>query len=227
MSKAPEALRFAVLASDVALFTMRDNELLVRLTHVVRPPHFPNNAGLPGGILREHETAEDAAKRNIEEKGLVAARKIYFEQLYTFSEVTRDKRNRVVAVAYLGFVPWEKLSDEEKENTTETYWLPVAKAKKLAYDHDNMLAMAVMRIRSRARYTTLLSKLMPKDFTLTELERAYECVLSEPLDKRNFRKKILKLDVLEALPSKRADGPYRPAQLYRFASGKVDEIEIL
>lgn len=227
MNKAPEALRFAVLASDVALFTMRDNELLVRLTHIARPPHFPNHAGLPGGILREHETAEDAAQRNIEEKGLVSAKHIYFEQLYTFSAVERDRRNRVVAVAYLGFIPWEKLSHEEQQSGKEAYWLSVSRAKKLAYDHDEMLAMALTRTRSRVRYTTLISKLMPKEFTLTELERAYELVLGEPLDKRNFRKKILKLNVLKELPAKKADGPHRPAQLYTFASKKVDEIEIL
>jgi 8-oxo-dGTP diphosphatase len=225
--QAPKNLRFAVLASDVALFTIKDNELLVRLIRVTRPPHFPNNPGLPGGILHEDETAEDAANRNIETKGLVSAKKIYLEQLYTFSEINRDRRNRVVAVAYSGFIAWEKLSEAERTNSVDVYWLSVRKAKNLAYDHEEMLRVALARLRTRARYTTLIQKLMPKEFTLTELEQAYESVLGEPLDKRNFRKKILKLNILKELPAKKTGGRFRPAQLYSFASAKVDEIEVL
>src|SRR6516165_11678418 len=104
-----EPLRFAILAADTVLFTMRDGKLLVRLTKVERPPHFPDNAGLPGGLLHPLETAEDAAMRHVEEKAGIARRKIYLEQLYTFSKVDRDPRGRVVAVAYCGLVPWETL----------------------------------------------------------------------------------------------------------------------
>lgn len=224
---APQHLRFAVLASDIALFTIKDKELLVRLIRVQRPPHFPDNPGLPGGILDAKETAEEAARRHIESKAKISSDKIYFEQLYTFSGVNRDRRNRVVAVAYTGFVPWEKLSLDERENTKEVYWQPVRQAKHLAYDHDEMLKVAVERLRSRVHYTTLMQKLVPREFTLTELEQAYESVSGTPLDKRNFRKKILKLDILTALEAKKTGGRFRPAQLYRFASARVDEIEIL
>lgn len=225
--QAPQHLRFAVLASDVALFTLHEGELLVRIVRVERPPHFPNNPGLPGGILDEKETAEEAAKRHIEAKAKIESAKIHLEQLATFSAVNRDRRNRVVAVAYLALVPWEKLSADEKENTRDVYWLPVKNAKHLAYDHDEMLKAAVGRLRSRVHYTTLIQKLMPKEFTLTELEQMYECISGVALDKRNFRKKILKLDILTALPAKKSGGRYRPAQLYRFTSHSIDEIEIL
>ncbi len=103
---------------------------------------------------------------------------------------TATRAGRVVAVAYLALVPWETLSPEEQADTKESYWRPASKAPKLAYDHDEILEAALKRLRSRIRYTTLIQKLMPKEFTLTELERAYESILGTDLDKRNFRKKI-------------------------------------
>jgi len=97
----------------------------------------------------------------------------------------------------------------------------------LAYDHDEILAKAVSRLRARTHYTTLISKIMPKEFTLTELEHAYETILKRDIDKRNFRKKILKLGIIAASKGKRTGGRSRPAQLYHFTSQKVDTIEVL
>jgi 8-oxo-dGTP diphosphatase len=224
---APQHLKFAVLAADTAVFTLRDGQLLVRLITVKRPPHFPNNPGLPGGLIDPQETADDASVRHVERKAGISQAKIYVEQLATFSKVDRDPRGRVVAVAYIGLVPWEKLSEKEREDSEETYWAPITKAKHLAYDHDEVLKTALARLTSRARYTTVIQKIMAKEFTLTELEQAYESVVGKNLDKRNFRKKILKLGILKELPHKREGGPFRPAQLYTFATQKVDEIEVL
>lgn len=216
-----------MLATDDVLFTIKEDEFLVRLIKVDRPPHFINMEGLPGGLIKPNETAENSAKRQIETKTGISTSKLHLEQLYTFSRIDRDRRGRVVAVAYLGLVPWDSLTEEERKGTKETWWAPVNKTKKLAYDHDEMLEMALQRLRSRVRYTTVLSKLMPKEFTLTELENAYETVLGTDLDKRNFRKKILKLKVVTEAAGRRTGGRFRPAQLYRFTSSKVDEIEIL
>jgi 8-oxo-dGTP diphosphatase len=220
-------LKFAVLASDVALFTLRDDELYVRLIAVDRPPHFVNMRGLPGGLLQPTETAPEAAERQIKDKARIAPKKVHLEQLYTFSRVDRDKRGRVVAVGYTGLVAWESLSEEERSDSRETFWQRASTAKKLAYDHDEILSSALQRIRSRVHYTTLIQKLMPKEFTLTELEKGYEAVTGKALDKRNFRKKILKLGVVTPLPHKKSGGRFRPAQLYRFAKQNVDEIEVL
>ena len=227
MSDSNPHLRFAVLAADTALFTIKDGALHVRLITVDRPPHFKSVPGLPGGLLHPHETADDAAVRHLEEKTGIDAKKLYIEQLYTFSHVDRDPRGRVVAVAYLALVPWEKLSTNEQTDSAEARWVPVKSAKKLAYDHDEILAMALHRLRSRVHYTTLINKLMPHEFTLTDLEKAYECLISSNIDKRNFRKKILKLKILKELPNKKSSGRFRPAQLYAFASSKVTEIEVL
>jgi 8-oxo-dGTP diphosphatase len=226
-STEPKHLRFAILAADSALFTIRDGRLLVRLVRVDRPPHFPNTKGLVGGLIDPKETAEESALRLIQEKASIATKHIYLEQLYTFSNIERDPRGRVVAVAYIGFIPWEALTPTETLNTDESWWCDVEAAKKLAYDHDDMLSVALERIRSRIRYTTLMVKLMPQEFTLTELETAYENILRANLDKRNFRKKILKLKIVKPLNRKRAGGAHRPAELYSFSTRKVHEIELL
>ena len=220
-------LRFAVLAADVVLCTVAQGELLVRLIPVERPPHITHGQGLPGGLIDPRETAEEAAHRLINTKALVDTTHVHLEQLYTFSSLERDPRGRVVAVAYLALVPWEKLSTKEREHTAEAWWSPARSAHRLAYDHDEMLALALERLRSRATYTTLIRTLMPREFTLTELEHAYELLVHTDLDKRNFRKKILKLGILTATPHKRTEGAFRPAQLYRFTNHKVQDIEIL
>ncbi len=222
-----ERLRFAILAVDIALFTVRDNTLLVRLIAVHRPPHFPDGRGLPGGLIDPKETAEETVRRLLPAKAGIHPERPYLEQLYTFSDLERDPRGRVVAVAYLALVPWERLSAAEQADTSAAWWSPIREAGHLAYDHDEILAMAIDRMRSRITYTTLIGKLMPKEFTLTELERAYESILRTNLDKRNFRKKILKLNFITALPHKRTGGAFRPAQLYRLSSDKVREVEIL
>lgn len=220
-------LRFAVLATDVVLFTVRNNTLLIRLTRVNRPPHFPNSKGLPGGLIDPKETAEETARRLLRTKAEINPDKPHVEQLYTFSGVDRDPRGRVVAVAYMALVSWEQLSAREQADTFDAWWSPARETGHLAYDHNEVLHMAIDRLRSRVTYTTLMGKLMPKAFTLTELEHTYESVLHTGLDKRNFRKKILKLDFITPLPHKRTGGAFRPAQLYRLSSNKVKEVGIL
>ncbi|MEZ4195362.1 MAG: NUDIX domain-containing protein [Candidatus Paceibacterota bacterium] len=224
---ATEHLRFAILAVDIALMTVRDGALMIRLTPVNRPPHFPNSKGLPGGLIEPSETAEEAALRLIRDRATICSKHIYFEQLYTFSELNRDPRGRVVAVAYLAVLPWEDLAKEDQEDTNKGWWVTIPEATKLAYDHDLITAVAVQRLRSRARYTTILRHLMPTEFTLSELETVYESILKTDLDKRNFRKKLLKLKAVIPLGRKKKHGAHRPAELYRFAGTKVEEIEII
>lgn len=220
-------LKFAVLAADAALFALCDNKLLIRLIRVHRPPYFKNSEGLPGGLLGPAETAEAAAMRHLSEKGRISREKLYIEQLYTFSRVNRDPRGRVVAVAYLCLVPWEKLSTSEEGDTDEVWWQEVNNLPKLAYDHNEIVAVALGRLRSRITYTTLMAKLMPSEFTLTELEQAYESILGEGIDKRNFRKKIMKLKLVVSLKRKRVGQKHRPAMLYQFRSSSVLNIQVL
>ncbi len=224
---APKDLIFAILASDVVLWTINEGKLLVRLIPVNVPPHFIDKAGAPGGLIKPSETAEQAARRLIESKGKVGSGKIYLEQLYTFSEIKRDPRGRVVAVAYTGIVPWDSLSTTEQENTKEVWWAEIGKLPSLAYDHKEIISTSLERLQSRIAYTTLIAQFMPKEFTLTELEKAYELILGKDIDKRNFRKKILALGLLKELPKERRGQKHRPAKLYSFKSLETKVIEVL
>ena len=180
-------LRFAVLATDVVLFSIKNDELFVRLIPVDRPPFFPKGSkGFPGGLIDPSETAEDAARRILKDKGLIRPDKAYLEQLYTFSALGRDTRGRVVAVSYIALTPWEELLESEKHDHKAVWWTKVSEISGLAYDHDEMLAMAVERLRSKIKYTTLICKLLPKEFTHGELERSYVAILNESIDKRKL-----------------------------------------
>lgn len=223
---APHELRFAVLAADTVVFMVSDNQLWVRLIPVHVPPHFLHLAGLPGGLLAPTETAEQAALRHVVKKGGLISPRVYLEQLYTFSQVERDPRGRVVAVAFLGLTsPVAPL--EQHEEKSLAWWAPVAKLPKLAYDHRQIIATGLERLRSRVTYTTLISQLMPREFTLTELENMYEVILDRAIDKRNFRKKLHNLRALEQLSRERRGEKHRPAKLYRFRSPEVQPLAMV
>lgn len=219
--------RFAVLATDIAIFTLNDDHLWVRLIRVNRPPHFDGVPGLPGGLLEPTETAEETAARLVSEKAGLAPTKVYLEQLATFSRVNRDPRGRVVAVAELALINWQSLTTKEQADNKEVWWNRIDKLPKLAYDHNEIFTTALERLRSRITYSTLISKLIPETFTLSELEAAYETILSKEIDKRNFRKKIKKLNILKTTNKKRMGTQWRPAELYSFRSTKVVPTEIL
>ena len=148
---------------------------------------------------------------------------MYLEQLYTFSEVTRDPRGRVVAVAYLGLVPSTVVGKE----AADALWIPVKRMEKLAYDHNDILTTAVERIRAKISYTNIACQLLPKEFTLGELQELYEVILGHDIDKRNFRKKIMSLKMVKPTGKKRGGSANRPAELYTCASKGVKEMEIL
>ena len=226
-SKTNRHLRFAVLAADTVLFTLRNKQLSVRLIPVNRPPYFLNKIGLPGGLLDPKETAETAALRHLKNKALIEPGSVHIEQLYTFSAVNRDPRGRVVAVAYLALAPWEELSSKEQADGKDARWSSIRDLPKLAYDHNEIIDLALRRLRARIGYTTVIAKLLPKEFTLTELEQAYEVILGRKIDRRNFRKKIRKLKLVMSLGRKRRGLKWRPAMLYSFRSKKVAFIDIL
>ena len=220
-AKAP-ALRFAILAIDVALFAVLDRRLCVLLIPVERPPHFLSMRGLPGGLIAPDETAEQAVARHLREKAEVSG--VYVEQLATFSAVDRDPRGRVVSVAYLGLMPAEQAAAVPL--THGQHWAPVARVGRLAYDHDEILAVACERLRARIGYSTIARHLMPREFTLTELQQTYETVLGRSFDKRNFRKKLQDTGIVRATGKMRSGQPSRPAELHRFAGSGVRLIEL-
>jgi 8-oxo-dGTP diphosphatase len=211
MSKKHDELRFAALAVDAVCFRVVDGELEALLGKVVSEGNaFKGRWAHIGGLVRVDETAEDAVERLLRDKAGVAD--IHKEQLYTFSAIDRDPRGRVVSVAYLALT---KLQDCPAvfPNTT---WERVSSLPKLAYDHDAITQVALERLRAKILYTDLARYLMPDTFTLSELQRVFEAVLGEGMDKRNFRKRILAAGFLKDTKKTVKHGVMRPAALYAF-----------
>jgi 8-oxo-dGTP diphosphatase len=178
------------VAVDVVVFTVVDSQLEVLLTRRPIEP-FEGCWALPGGFVREDESADAAAARALADKAGVED--VFLEQLYTFSAPERDPRSRVVSVAYYALVSQDKLHD--REGTREPRWFPVARAfaeLALAFDHRDILQTAVERIRGKIDYAPIGFQLLPKRFTLTDIQTVYEAVLGKPIDKRNFRTKLLR-----------------------------------
>jgi len=220
MKQAPSALRFAVVAVDVVVFVVLDKELCV-LTLPAQSELYKGQACLPGGIIKQEETTDQAVLRVLKEK--IGLSVTYHEQLATFSAVNRDKRNRVVSVAYSAFV---------RPDTALAYagpgtFVPVKSIKSLAYDHADILESARRRLGGKVGYTTIAQYLLPRHFTLTELQDVYELAMKQTLDKRNFRKKILALAVLKETGRMQEGVKNRPAALYEFASQKLVELPLV
>ena len=201
------------LTVDCAVFGYDERELEVLLIQRDKSP-FEGRWALPGGFVQMGEPLEEAARRELEEETGVG--KVFLEQLYTFGEVDRDPRERVVSVAYYALV---RLSDHRIRAATDARnaaWFAVSEVPTLAFDHERILEMALARLKGKVRYQPIGFELLPQKFTLTELQRLYESVLETTLDKRNFRKKILGLGLLDELDEIQQDVAHRAARLYRF-----------
>jgi 8-oxo-dGTP diphosphatase len=222
MKKAPENLRFAAISIDAVVFGFVEGELCALVSPVNRPPHYNGVLGFLGGLIDSKETAEEACDRVLKDKG--GLKSVYIEQLYTFSEVERDKRNRVISVAYMCMVRPEVVKTYEFPNAS---FVPVKNLKNLAYDHDEVLLTALGRLRGKLSYTTIAQFLLPKHFTLSELQSVYESVLNKEFDKRNFRKKIIALDIVRDTGRVQEGVKNRPASLYEFNSKKVIELPLV
>jgi 8-oxo-dGTP diphosphatase len=205
---------------DLVIFTVREGALQVLLIERGITP-FKGQWALPGGFVLERETLEDAARRELEEE--TGLRDVYLEQLYTFGDPDRDPRGRTVAVAYCALTPPAPL--RASTDAANAAWHPAARPPKLAFDHAKILRMGLDRLRAKLGYSTVGFELLPEQFTLTELQALYEAILERPLDKRNFRKKILSLGLLKSGGQKRSAGAHRPARLYSFALGKMKILE--
>src|SRR5712691_8493954 len=186
----PHTYRYprAALTVDCVVFGLDEAELKVLLIQRALEP-FKGRWALPGGFVRVDETLDEAARRELaEEAGL---KDLFLEQLYTFGAVDRDPRERVVSVAYYALV---KLSDHRAKAATDAAnaeWFPISKVPRLAFDHADILATALSRLKGKVRYQPVGFELLPPKFTLSQLQHLYEAVLAAKLDKRNFRKKVL------------------------------------
>lgn len=211
----------AALTVDCVVFGLDDHDLKVLLIQRGIEP-FAGQWALPGGFVRVDETLEAAAMRELFEETEVD--NVYLEQLYTFSELDRDPRERVVSVAYYALA---KLSDHRVHAATdarEAAWFSTNEAPPLAFDHAKILGAACERLRGKVRYQPIGFELLPEKFTLRQLQRLYETILDRELDKRNFRKKILGMGLLKELDELETDVAHRAARLYEFDKRKYERL---
>ena len=200
------------VTTDIVIFTIRQDELKVLLIKRALPPHQGEWA-LPGGFVNLDESLEEGARRELEEE--TGVRGVYLEQLYTFGQPDRDPRERVITVAYYALIPTDTIEIRAATDAEGVSWFGMNELPELAFDHVKILEMAHQRLVDKLDYSTIAFQFMPKAFTLTELQQVYELILGESLDKRNFRKRILSLDVVTETGKERKDGAHRPARLYR------------
>jgi len=205
------------LTVDCVVFGLDEQDLKVLLVRRGLPP-FEGRWALPGGFVRMEETLDDAARRELrEETGL---KDVYLEQLYTFGDVRRDPRGRVVSVAYYALVNLADHRVQAATDASDAAWFAATDLPRLAFDHDRILDAASQRLKGKVRYQPIGFELLPEKFTLSQLQRLYETVLERPLDKRNFRKKILSMGVLVETDEVQQDVAHRAARLYRFDEDK-------
>ena len=200
------------VAVELLIFTIKNEKLCIYMTKRQAHP-FLGGLCLPGVFVKMDETLEEAAKRCfIEKTGFRKESEIYFEQLYTFSGIHRDPRMRIISVAYIALVPFERLLQSEKEQLYVVEEL-LSEDVKVAFDHKDMIAYGKERMKNKAEYSRIAFAFLPETFTLPQLQKTYEILLDKPLYKANFRKKVQ--DMVEETGEMVLSGAHRPSKLYR------------
>ncbi len=218
------------VAVDVALVSALDGGLSTLLSRRHEHPHRDRWA-LPGGFVRPDESLEHAAARVLLEKGGLSG--VFLEQLYTFGDPRRDPRTRVISVAYYALVEKQRFEEVHSRGDVVAASLRVpwggeiggrvdaldahGRAVPLAFDHGEILGLAVKRLRGKLSYAPIGFELLGETFTLLELQRVHEAVLGRRLNKDSFRRRMLSSGLLRATGRSQTGVDHRPAELYRFA----------
>lgn len=210
------------LTTDCVVFGLDDEDLKILLIQRALPP-FENEWALPGGFIRVGEDIDTCARRELEEE--TGLKNIYLEQLVTIGTPDRDPREHVVTVAYFALVNLIEHPPTAATDARNAAWFSFDDLPKLAFDHDQILRMAHQRLRGKVRYQPVGFELLPRKFTLTQLQHLYEVILEQPLDKRNFRKKVLKLGILSETDEVEQDVARRAARLYRFDRAQYRKLQ--
>lgn len=212
----------AALTVDCVVFGLDEGDLKLLLIERDLEP-FAGKWALPGGFVRVDESLEEAARRELQEETGVS--RVYLEQLYTFGQPDRDPREHVVTVAYYALVKLSVHSVKAATDARNAAWFDVCDLPKLAFDHEEIIEVALQRLKGKVRYEPIGFELLPPKFTLTQLQHLYETIVEEPLDKRNFRKKILAMDLLIETDEIEQDVAHRAARLYRFDEAKYRQLK--
>lgn len=201
-----------VIAVVVAIFTVSEDALRVLLIRRSGPPEQGTWA-LPGGLLVAGDDPDEAAAAKL--LGETGVADVFLEQLYTFGGL--DDTRESVAVTYFALVDAASVRLRDRDEW-QPAWHDVDRIPELAFHNDRVVGAALARLRAKLEYTNVAYSLMPKAFTLSQLQRVYEAIVGHSLDKRNFRRRMLSLGILRATGTTTREGAHRPAQLYAFAS---------
>ena len=186
---------------------------------------FKAEWAIPGGFIKHDESLEDAVERELMEETGVKIN--YLEQLYTFGKPSRDPRRRIVSVSYFGLV--KSAQFEVLEATTdaeEASWFYIKSLPKLAFDHQEIINVAIERLRSKITYQPIGFELLDKKFPFSDLEHLYSSLLDRPIDRRNFKKKVMKLGILDELDEKvKSSSAGRPGNLFQFNKATYNKLE--
>ena len=221
MSDKTHFYKFAVSVDNV-IFGFDDGDLKVLLIKRGAPP-FEGMWALPGDLVYPDEDLENSAERILKElTGLVD---VYLEQVETFGKVDRHPIGRVITTAYFSLVKISKYQLTPASFANKAQWHSVSDAKNfsLPFDHHEILESCLRRLKRRVRGRPLGFELLPRKFTLTQLQHLYESILETELDKRNFRKKILSMNLLKDLEEMQVGVAHRPARLYQFDKDKYEK----
>ena len=209
------------VTADCVIFGFDAGELkLLLIERGIEP--FKGKWAFPGGFLNMEENSDECARRELfEETGI---ENVFIEQLYTFSDVNRDPRGRVITVAYYALVKLSDFKIQAGDDAQSAKWFPISQIPSLAFDHNLILRMALNRLRSKIRYQPIGFELLSEKFTLPELQNLYETILEKQLDRRNFRKKILETHLLIDHQESVKGVPHKGAKYFSFDKNKYNAL---
>ncbi|MBE7644539.1 NUDIX hydrolase [Tenacibaculum finnmarkense] len=201
------------LAVDAVVFGYEAGNISILLIKRKYEP-FKGKWAIPGGFILADESLETAVERELLEETGVKIN--YLEQLYTFGNPERDPRKRVVTVAYFGLVKPNCFKLKASTDAEQAQWFSIDKLPELSFDHQDILDKAINRLRAKITYEPIGFELLESKFPFSDLEKLYATLLGRAVDRRNFRKKIMNLNILDELDEKTSKGSGRPAKLFQF-----------
>jgi len=210
------------LSVDAVVFGYEAGTISILLIKRKYEP-FKGEWAIPGGFVLDKESLEEAVERELKEETGVEIN--YLEQLYTFGNPERDPRSRVVSVAYFGLIKPSAFNIVASTDAEEVKWFNIIDLPTLSFDHDEIVKLAIKRLQGKITYEPIGFELLDNKFPFSDLEKLYTTLLGRAIDRRNFRKKILKLNILDELDEKVSKGSGRPANLFKFNDKRYFELK--
>jgi len=209
------------VTTDCTIFGFDGNELKILLIERGIEP-FKGTWALPGGFIQMDEDAEECAKRELfTETGI---NNVFIEQLYTFSNINRDPRGRMLSIAYYALVRTSDYKLIAGDDAKKAQWFSLNDFPKLAFDHEHILETAHLRLKNKIRYQPIGFELLDEKFTMPELQKLYEAILETTFDRRNFSNKLLKTGVLIKLNEKKTGVPHKAPRYLKFDKTKYNAL---